>query len=180
MSVVLMLRNSGKRILSCRRVRLDQGTNSICCASLDMLRVSCDSAFAQGSPFITSFITPLHSLVLWHIFCTVYLFTKKYINAFCKMFSLKIILSSNSQLKGHVFDEAIFFFKFILWKCSWFTMVHWISAVQHSDSVIHTHICTHTRTHTYILFHFFRYGLSQDIEYGSLCYAVGPHCFSIL
>lgn len=26
------------------------------------------------------------------------------------MFSLKIILSSNSQLKGHVFDEAIFFF----------------------------------------------------------------------
>ena len=29
----------------------------------------------------------------------------------------------------------------------------------------------------YILFH---YGLSQGIEYSSLCYAVGPCCFSIL
>ena len=42
-----------------------------------------------------------------------------------------------------------------------------ITAVQQSDSVIHT----------YILFHFlFHYGLSQDIEYSSLCYTVEPCC----
>ena len=39
-----------------------------------------------------------------------------------------------------------------------------ISAVQQSDSVIHIYILFH------ILFH---YGLSQDIEYSSLCYTVG-------
>ena len=27
---------------------------------------------------------------------------------------------------------------------------------------------------------FFHYGLSQDIEYSSLCYTVGPCCISIL
>ena len=33
----------------------------------------------------------------------------------------------------------------------------------------------------YILFHMlFHYGLSQDIEYRSLCYTVGPCCLSIL
>ena len=42
-----------------------------------------------------------------------------------------------------------------------------ISAVQQSDSVILFHI----------LFH---YGLSQNIEYISLCYTVGPCCLSIL
>ena len=36
---------------------------------------------------------------------------------------------------------------------------------------IHTHILF------YILFH---YGLSQDIDYSSLCYTVGPCCLSIL
>ena len=43
-----------------------------------------------------------------------------------------------------------------------------VSSVQQSDSVIHT--CTY-------LFH---YGLLQDIEYSSLCYTVGPCCFSTL
>ena len=43
-----------------------------------------------------------------------------------------------------------------------------ISAVQESDSVI------------YIIFHIlFHYGLSQDIEYSSLCSTVGP-CSSLL
>ena len=46
-----------------------------------------------------------------------------------------------------------------------------ISAVQQSDSVIHTYILFH------ILFH---YGLSQDIEYSSLCYPVGPCWLLIL
>ena len=41
-----------------------------------------------------------------------------------------------------------------------------ISIVQQSDSVIHI----------YILFH---YGLSQDIEYRSLCFMVGPCCLYI-
>ena len=36
-------------------------------------------------------------------------------------------------------------------------------------------------TYIYILFHIlFHYGLSQDIEYSSLCYTVGPCCSSIL
>ena len=35
--------------------------------------------------------------------------------------------------------------------------------------------------HIYILFHIlFHYGLSQDIEYTSFCYRVGPYCLSIL
>ena len=43
-----------------------------------------------------------------------------------------------------------------------------ISAGQQSDSVIHIRSF-------YILFH---YGLSEDIEYGSLCCTVGP-CLSL-
>ena len=44
---------------------------------------------------------------------------------------------------------------------------------------IHTH--THTHTHTHILFHIlFHYGLSQDIDYSSLCYTVGPRWLSTL
>ena len=40
---------------------------------------------------------------------------------------------------------------------------------------------TPPHTHTYILFYiFFHYGLSQDIEYSSLCYTVGPCCLPIL
>ena len=36
-------------------------------------------------------------------------------------------------------------------------------------------------THIYILFYIlFHYGLSQDIEYSSQCYTVGPCCLSIL
>ena len=46
-----------------------------------------------------------------------------------------------------------------------------IYAVQQSDSVVHI----------YILFHIlFDYGLSQDIEYSSLGYTVGPCCLSVL
>ena len=40
-----------------------------------------------------------------------------------------------------------------------------ISAVQQNDSVIYIYTSFH------ILFH---YGLSQDIEYNSLCYTIGP------
>ena len=43
--------------------------------------------------------------------------------------------------------------------------------------VIHIYIYVYI----YILFHIlFHYGLSQDIEYSSLCYTIGPCCLSIL
>ena len=46
-----------------------------------------------------------------------------------------------------------------------------VSGVHQSDSVIHA----------YILFQsHFHYRLLQGIEYGSLCYAVGPYWLSIL
>ena len=44
-----------------------------------------------------------------------------------------------------------------------------VSAVQQGDSVIHT-------IHFFgILFH---HGFSEDTEYSSLCYTVGPYCFT--
>ena len=43
-----------------------------------------------------------------------------------------------------------------------------ISAVQQGDSVIHTY------TYIYILFHVLYHGLSQDIDYSSLCSTVCP------
>ena len=74
------------------------------------------------------------------------------------------------QMMHHQLSSKVFlFFLYILIKDSSFTML--ISAVQQSDSVIHTYILFH------ILFH---YGFSQAIEYNSLCYTVGPCCFSIL
>ena len=64
-----------------------------------------------------------------------------------------------------------------------------MSAVEQGDSVIHTYIYIyiyiyththiHTHTHTYIFFKtLFHYGLSKNIEYNPLCYAVGL-CLSI-
>ena len=47
-----------------------------------------------------------------------------------------------------------------------------VSPVQHSDSVIHIQ--------TFFFHILFHYGLSQDIEYSSLCYTAGPCCLSIL
>ena len=52
-----------------------------------------------------------------------------------------------------------------------------MSSIQQSDSVmpicIYTHRCVYMHDF-YIVFH---YGLSQDIEYDSPCYAVGPCCY---
>ena len=47
-----------------------------------------------------------------------------------------------------------------------------VSGVQQSDSVIHKYI--------YYFSDSFPYRLLRDIEYSSLCYTVGPRCFSIL
>ena len=49
--------------------------------------------------------------------------------------------------------------------------VVFIPGVQQSGSVMHTHILF------YVLL---GYELLQDFEYTSLCYTVGPCCFSIL
>ena len=79
--------------------------------------------------------------------------------------------------------------------------VECISAVQQSNSdiyiythiytymyiyiYIHIHIYVYIYTHTHIYSHavfpiLFHYGLSQNNEYNSLCYTVGPCCPSIL
>ena len=46
-----------------------------------------------------------------------------------------------------------------------------ISAEQQADWVAHVPVLFRV---------IFRYGLSQDIEYSSLCYAAGPCCLSLL
>ena len=52
-----------------------------------------------------------------------------------------------------------------------------ISTVQHTQ----LHVYIHIYIYVYILFHIlFCYGLSQDIEYSSLCYMGGPYYLSIL
>ena len=53
-------------------------------------------------------------------------------------------------------------------------------AVQHSGSVTHTHTHTHIYTHTVLFILFSTVVYHGDIEYSSLCYPVGPLCFSIL
>ena len=65
-------------------------------------------------------------------------------------------------------SKCMFFFKKIEVQLAYNAVL--LSAVQQSDSVIHLHILF------YILRH---YGLSQDVEYSSLCSKVGPCCFSI-
>ena len=54
-----------------------------------------------------------------------------------------------------------------------------ISAVQKSDSVIHIDIYVYIYIYT-LFFIFFSIMVSQDIEYSSLCYTVGPYCLFIL
>ena len=41
---------------------------------------------------------------------------------------------------------------------------------------VYIHMCVYIYILFYIIFH---YGLSEDIEYSSLCYTVRPHCLSI-
>ena len=56
-----------------------------------------------------------------------------------------------------------------------------VSGTQQSDSIIciYTHkYTTHTHTHTYIYLDSFPLKVNTDIEYRSLCYIVGPCCFS--
>ena len=69
-----------------------------------------------------------------------------------------------------------------LLKYSWFIML--ISTVEQSDSAIHTYIYVYIYIYIYIYISFFiifsHYGLSQDIEYSSLCFIGGQCCLSIL
>ena len=56
-----------------------------------------------------------------------------------------------------------------------------ISAVSQSDSVIYIHIYIHTHIYIHILFFILLFiASSQDFEYSSLWYTVGPYYLSIL
>ena len=69
-----------------------------------------------------------------------------------------------------------YFLIYILLKYSWFTMLCWFLLY---SKVIQLYINKYK--YIYILFYIlFHYGLSQDIEYSSLCYTVGPCCLSFL
>ena len=69
---------------------------------------------------------------------------------------------------------------------AWRAVIHGVAKSQTrvsdwTELNIHTHMHTHTHTHTHILFCIlFYYGLLPNTEYGSLCYIVGPCCFSTL
>ena len=65
-------------------------------------------------------------------------------------------------------QRQIFFLKFLKIKYSWFKML--CQSLLYSKV---TQLCTCILIF-YIIFH---YGLSQDVEYSSLCYTVGPCCF---
>ena len=57
-------------------------------------------------------------------------------------------------------------------KFSWFTLLCWCLLYSNSSAI---------QIYTSFFHNFFHYGLSQEIEYSSLCYTVGgPHCLSIL
>ena len=73
--------------------------------------------------------------------------------------------------------NVVFFF---LLKYSWLTML-W-----NCSTIVAVNFCCTAKwfsyTYIYILFHILssQDGLSQDIEYSSLCYTAGPCCLSIL
>ena len=98
--------------------------------------------------------------------------------------------SHSTEKLAEIFDEAIIFNLLLegllaqhqkeqysvdsrrgeIFSPQWKYSIVLISALEQSDSVIHTFVFF------YILFH---YGLSQEIGYSSPCYTVGP-CLSIL
>ena len=87
-------------------------------------------------------------------------------NVLCIFIQPNLLLHLSSWLK---FSGLTYFF---LLKFSWITMFRfWYTAKWFS----HIFMCIYI--HFYILFH---YGLSQNSEYSSLCYAVGPCCLPIL
>ena len=85
------------------------------------------------------------------------------------------MVTENGRATGRNLIHSFFFFNLsiyswltccfnLCWTAKWFNYTH-----------------THTHTHTHILFCILsHYGLSQDIEYSSLCYIVGPCCLSTL
>ena len=103
-----------------------------------------------------------------------------FLNTFFPLAQQDILRLSSivSLLESAIFMNSFSFFKKnyfnlflnILLKYSWFTML--ISSVQQNMWFSYTYM--------YSFSHSFFYGLSQDIEYSSLCYIVGPCCLSIL
>ena len=79
-----------------------------------------------------------------------------------------------------------FLMKYINFQCcvSFWCTAKWFSYI-HIFIYIHTYVYSiiyiHIYVYMYILFQiFFHYKLLQDTEYRSLCYTVGPCCFSLL
>ena len=73
-----------------------------------------------------------------------------------------------TELTIHLFFNLIFSLKY-----SWCTVL--LQSLLHSKV---THLYTYT--HSFSLYIISHYGLSQDIEYSSVCYIVGHCCLSIL
>ena len=72
----------------------------------------------------------------------------------------------------YLFINLIYFIKNLIEAYLIYNVVL-VSGVQQSDSVLYMCI--------YILFDIlFHYSLSQDIDYNSLCYTIGPCCLFIL
>ena len=93
------------------------------------------------------------------------------------------------EWKSTGYVESILFLKknYLLLKSSWITMLCQLllyNKVTQLYVYIHTYIyiyiLIHIYIHTYLLFHIlFHYGLSQNIEYSSLCYQVGSRCLLV-
>ena len=61
-----------------------------------------------------------------------------------------------------------------------FFLLKYIQFTMFCESLLYskvTQLYTYRHSFFYILFH---YGLSQDIEYSSLYYTIGPYCLTIL
>ena len=90
----------------------------------------------------------------------------------CKMQWVRVLeLLSGSEFPTNQEHILFFVLEFILLKHSWFT----VCINSHCPAQWYGYKCI------YIPFHFlFHYALSQDIEYGSLCYTIELWCLSML
>ena len=81
----------------------------------------------------------------------------------------------SSGIQSHEYMSAVLHCYLNVMPLKFFNFINnvLIFALHKSDSIIHVYI--------HIIFHIiFHSGLSQDTEYSSLCYTVGPCCLSII
>ena len=81
----------------------------------------------------------------------------------------------------HFLDRVIFLqFKKIYWSIADLQCCSFLLYSNAIQLYTHTHTHTHIYIYIYILYHILlHYGLSQDVEYSTLCCTVGPCCLSI-